>query len=82
MTTTSPDPTDAADATGSAPLTAEAALEVLRRRPAAIEALGGFGPLVLALALLVAMVLIVPSVAPERIVERPADATTPAGEAP
>lgn len=54
------------------PTTTEA-LEVLRRRPTATELLGGFGPLVLAAALLLAMVLLIPSVAPERIVERPAD---------
>lgn len=53
--------------------TTDEALEVLRRRPVATEVLGGFGPLVLAAALLVAMVLLIPSVAPERIVERPAD---------
>lgn len=55
------------------------ALEVLRRRPVATEVLGGFGPLVLAAALLLAMVLLIPSVAPERIVERPAD-EQPAGD--
>jgi len=54
------------------------ALEVLRRRPAATELFGGFGPLVLAAALLLAMVLLVPSVAPERTVERPVGATTDA----
>ncbi len=58
------------------PLTTEAALEVLRRRPVATELLGGFGPLVVAVGLLLAMVLLVPSVAPERIVERPVDATS------
>jgi hypothetical protein len=57
------------------PTTTEA-LDVLRRRPVATELLGGFGPLVLAAALLLAMVLLVPSVAPERTVERPADAGT------
>jgi len=53
--------------------TTNEALEVLRRRPTTTELLGGFGPLALAAALLVAMVLLIPSVAPERIVERPAD---------
>lgn len=59
--------------------TTEEALEVLRRRPRAIELFGGFGPLVLAALLLALMVLLVPSVAPERTVERlveePATAT-------
>ena len=52
------------------PTTSEA-LEILRRRPAATELLGGFGPLALAAALLLAMILLIPSGAPERIVERP-----------
>lgn len=59
--------------------TTDEALEILRRRPLATEVLGGFGPLVLAAALLLAMVLLIPSVAPERIVERPAD-EQPAGD--
>jgi hypothetical protein len=73
MTTTEPSATE--------PLTAEATLEVLRRRPETIELLGGFGPLTLAAALLLAMVLIVPSVAPERTVERLVQepATAPVG---
>jgi hypothetical protein len=58
--------------------TTDEALEILRRRPSATELLGGFGPLALAAALLLAMVLLIPSVAPERIVERPAD-EVPAG---
>lgn len=68
-------PTD----TTEAPTDTEATLEVLRRRPATIELLGGFGPLALAAALLVVMMLLAPSVAPERIVERevtPGDDTT------
>lgn len=52
------------------PTTTEEALEVLRRRPRATELLGGFGPLVLAVALLALMVLLAPSIAPERTVER------------
>jgi competence protein ComGC len=36
--------------------------------------LGGFGPLVVAVVLAVLMVLLVPSVAPERVVTRPAPA--------
>ena len=64
--------------TVDAPPTAEAVLEELRRRPRTVELLAGFGPLLLAAVLLVAMVLLAPSIAPERIVERPADA--PAGQ--
>jgi len=61
------------------PLTAESALEELRRRPHGTELLAGFGPLTLALALLLAMVLLAPSIAPERIVERPAGTTADDG---
>ena len=79
-TATSTDPGAPPDPpTTDSPTGTEAALEVLRRRPAATELLGGFGPLALAAALLVAMVLLAPSVAPERIVERevaPADDAT------
>lgn len=50
----------------------EEALDVLRRRPVEHALLRGFGPLVIAVLLAVAMVLLLPSVAPERIVERPA----------
>ena len=48
------------------------ALDVLRRRPVEHALFRGFGPLVIAVLLAVAMVLLLPSVAPERIVERPA----------
>ena len=50
----------------------EEALDVLRRRPVERALFRGFGPLVIAVLLAVAMVLLLPSVAPERIVERPA----------
>lgn len=60
-------------------LTTESALEVLRRRPVTTELLGGFGPLVVAVALVLAMVLLAPSIAPERIVERPADGSAVEG---
>lgn len=64
------------------PSTTEEALEVLRRRPRAVELFGGFGPLVLAAALLVLMVLLAPSVAPERTVERLVEDAPAAEEAP
>ncbi len=79
MPSSTPTATDPGPATETGqPTSTEAALEILRRRPAAIELLGGFGPLALAAALLVAMMLLVPSVAPERIVERE---VAPAGDA-
>ena len=56
------------------PRTAEGVLEELRRPARATELLAGFGPLLLAVVLLLAMVLLAPSIAPERIVERPVDA--------
>jgi hypothetical protein len=52
-------------------MTAEEVLDVLReprRRPLLFR---GFGPLVVALLLLIAMVLLLPSVAPEHIVQQP-----------
>jgi len=62
--------------TVDAPRTAEDVLDELRTPSRAAELFAGFGPLVLAVALLVAMVLLAPSVAPERIVERPVEAPT------
>lgn len=50
----------------------EDTLETLRRRPVPTELFGGFGPLALAVGLLAAMAMLVPSVAPERTVEVPA----------
>ena len=62
-------PPDAADAIG-----------ILRTRSEGREVLGGFGPLVVAGLLLLVMVLLVPSVAPEQVVEQPAGTSTDAGE--
>jgi hypothetical protein len=46
------------------------------RQPARVRLLlRGFGPLLLAAVLFVAMVLLLPSVAPERIVQRPVGAS-------
>lgn len=57
---------------------AEDVLAVLRTPPGGAYAARGLGPLLVAALLLAAMVLLAPSVAPERIVERPVDPT--AGE--
>lgn len=64
------------EAPRSAPTGAEAVLARLRTRPASAHAFGGYGPLILAAILAVAMVLLAPSVAPEQVVERPVDPTT------
>lgn len=58
----------------------EEALDVLRRRPVEHALFRGFGPLVIAVLLAVAMVLLLPSVAPERIVERPAASVDAGGD--
>ncbi len=55
------------------PLAAEDVLDRLRTRDASGQILGGFGPLVLAAVLVVVMMVLAPSVAPERVVERPMD---------
>lgn len=71
MTTTEPE-----SATG-----AEGVLERLRTQAPMRHILRGFGPLVLALLLIVTMIVLAPSVAPERIVVRPVgSAATEAGE--
>jgi hypothetical protein len=47
------------------------ALAALREEPRNLHILRGFGPLAVGVLLLVLMVILAPSVAPERIVERP-----------
>ncbi len=54
-------------------LSAEDVLERLRTKDATLQILGGFGPLVLAGLLILVMMVLSPSVAPERVVERPLD---------
>lgn len=61
-------------ATDDTPASAETVLARLRTQPERRQLFGGFGPLVLAAVLLLAMVLLAPSVAPERVVERPVGA--------
>jgi hypothetical protein len=58
------------DAGGDAPLAA------LRRRPVNVHLFKGYGPLVVGVILFVLMVTLAPTVAPERVVETPVNATT------
>jgi hypothetical protein len=67
------------DSTGSG-TRADDVLGVLRRPRRARLLFRGFGPLVVAALLVIAMMLLLPSVAPERIVQRPVDAGEPAAE--
>lgn len=57
------------------PTSAEDVLRALRTTPRVRQLFGGFGPLVLVAVLVVAMVLLAPSVAPEQIIERPVETT-------
>jgi hypothetical protein len=51
--------------------TRDEGLSRLRERPDNVHLLGGFGPLVVGLVLFVLVVLLAPTIAPERVVERP-----------
>ncbi len=55
---------------------AEAVLDRLRRVETTRPLLWGVGPLVLAVALVLVMMALAPSVAPERIIERPVGEST------
>jgi hypothetical protein len=48
----------------------------LRQRPENVHLLGGFGPLLVGAVLFVLMVLLAPTIAPERVVEEPVGGTT------
>lgn len=48
-----------------------ASLASLRTRPENVHLLRGFGPLVVGIILFILMVTLAPTVAPERVVERP-----------
>lgn len=48
----------------------------LRQAPENLHLLGGFGPLVVGAILFVLMVLLAPTIAPERVVEEPVRGTT------
>ena len=48
----------------------------MRDQPQNVHLLGGFGPLVVGVVLFVLMVLLAPTIAPERLVEEPVGGTT------
>ena len=75
-----PEPSLAESTVPEAPPSAEEVLDRLRRPDTPLHLFKGFGPLVLAGLLIVVMMLLAPSVAPERIVERPVGATSEDGE--
>jgi hypothetical protein len=52
---------------------AQPPLESLRRRPENVHLFRGYGPLVVGVILFLLMVTLAPTVAPERVVERPVD---------
>ena len=54
------------------PPTRDEGLARLRERPENVHLVGGYGPLVVGLVLFVLMVLLAPTIAPERVVQRPA----------
>ena len=59
------------NATGAAVGEREAALASLRTQPDNVHLFRGYGPLVVGVILFLLMVTLAPTVAPERIVERP-----------
>ena len=63
---------------GSTPHASAAAdaITALRTKPRNFHLAGGFGPAIVGAVLFVLMLLLAPSVAPERVVERPAASTT------
>ena len=65
---------------GDSPEHAEHSLSFLRRRPDNPHVFRGFGPLVVGVVLFVLMLLLAPTVAPERVVDRPATSTTVVGQ--
>ena len=72
MTTTEPGAAVREDtAPATPPSSAEDVLDRLRRPETPTHLFRGFGPLVLAAILIVVMMLLAPSVAPEVIIERP-----------
>ena len=58
------------------------AITARRKKPRNFHLAGGFGPAIVGAVLFVLMLLLAPSVAPERVVERPASTTTTAVPAP
>jgi len=58
------------------------ALASLRRHPENVHLFRGYGPLVVGIILFVLMVLLAPTVAPEKVVERPVNEPTTTEAAP
>ena len=54
----------------------ESGLDALRTQPENVHLFRGYGPLVVGAVLFVLMLILAPSVAPERVVEQPVDGTT------
>jgi hypothetical protein len=54
----------------------DAELDRLRDKPDNVFLAGGYGPLLVGAVLFVMMVLLAPTIAPERVVERPVGGTT------
>jgi hypothetical protein len=54
----------------------DAGLEALRTKPDNVHLFRGFGPLMVGAILFVLMLILAPSVAPERVVEQPVDGTS------
>ena len=60
----------------SAPAATVDVITALRKRPRNVHLAGGFGPLLVGIVLFLLMLWLAPSVAPERIVERPVPGST------
>ena len=60
----------------------EAGLASLRTRPENVHLFRGYGPLVVGAILFVLMLVLAPSVAPERVVEQPVNGSTTTEVAP
>ncbi len=58
------------------PPSTDTSLGMLRERPENANLAGGYGPLIVGAILFALIVLLAPTVAPERVVERPVGGTT------
>ena len=58
------------------PPSTDTSLATLRERPDNVNLAGGYGPLIVGAILFALIVLLAPTVAPERVVERPVGGTT------
>src|SRR4051794_34492483 len=68
--------------TAATPDSAAEAVAFMRKRPRNVHLAGGFGPLLLGALLFLLMLWAAPSVAPERVVQRPATSTSTSTTAP